>query len=123
MEKTEKFLYWSPRILSILFIIFLSMFSLDVYEPGMSAREVAIGMLMHNIPSFIMIVLLIIAWRNDIFGAISFIGAGLLYMVFIVMNTTQPWYIAITWAISIVGPAFLIGILFLMNWRRNRKAI
>ena len=119
MEKTGKFLFWLPRILSVLFILFLSMFSLDVYEPGMSAREVAIRMLMHNIPSFIMIVLLIIAWRNDIFGAISFIGAGLFYMAFIVMNTTQPWYIAITWGLSSVGPAFLIGILYLMSWRRK----
>ena len=34
MKKTGKGLYWAPRILSILFICFLSLFSLDVFEPG-----------------------------------------------------------------------------------------
>lgn len=121
MEKTEKFLYRLPRILSILFILFLSLFSLDVFESGMSFREIAIGLFMHNIPTLVMIVVLIIAWRNDAFGAIAFIGAGLLYMVFVVMNTTQPWYIAITWGLSIAAPAFLIGILYLMSWRTKTK--
>jgi hypothetical protein len=122
MDKTEKFLHRLPRILSILFILFLSLFSLDVFEPGKSFREIAIGLFMHNIPSLVMIVVLIISWRNDVFGAIGFIGAGLIYMAFVVMNTTQPWYIALTWGLSIAAPAFLIGILYLMSWRTKTKA-
>lgn len=123
MEKTGKLLYWAPRILSILFIIFLSLFSLDVYKPGMSLSEIATGMFMHNIPTLVMIVVLIMALRIDAFGAIGFIGAGLFYMAFVVMNTTQPWYIAMTWGKSIAGPAFLIGILFLVNWPKIKKAV
>lgn len=122
MDKTEKFLHRLPRILSILFILFLSLFSLDVLEPGKSFREIAIGLFMHNIPSLVMIAVLIISWRNDVFGAIGFIGAGLIYMAFVVMNTTQPWYIALTWGLSIAAPAFLIGILYLMSWRTKTKA-
>ena len=122
MDKTEKFLHRLPRILSILFILFLSLFSLDVLEPGKSFREIAIGLFMHNIPSLVMIAVLIISWRNDVFGALGFIGAGLIYMAFVVMNTTQPWYIALTWGLSIAAPAFLIGILYLMSWRTKTKA-
>ena len=122
MDKTEKFLHRLPRILSILFILFLSLFSLDVLEPGKSFREIAIGLFMHNIPSLIMIVVLLISWRNDVVGAIGFIGAGLFYMAFVVMNTQQPWYIALTWGLSIAAPAFLIGFLYLMSWRTKTKA-
>lgn len=123
MKKTGNLLYWAPRILSILFICFLSLFSLDVYESGMSVGDVALGLFMHNIPSLIMIALLVIAWRRDIVGAISFIGAGLLYsglVAFNVVNSALPWYIAITWGLTIAGPAFLIGILYLINWQREK---
>mgnify|MGYP002070012838 CR=1 FL=1 len=30
-RKVSRFLYWTPRILSILFILFLAMFSLDIF--------------------------------------------------------------------------------------------
>ena len=89
MKKTGNFLYWTPRILSILFICFLSLFSLDVYQPGMSAGDVALGLFIHNIPSLIMIVLLVIAWRREIVGAVGFIGAGLLYIGLVVSNVVN----------------------------------
>lgn len=121
-----KILYWTPRILSILFICLLTLFSLDVFEPGMSAGETALGLLMHNIPSIIMIILLVIAWRKEIIGAVSYFGAGLLYIgfvVFSVINSGLQWYLAITWSITIAGPAFIIGILFLINWKKETKRI
>lgn len=123
MKKTGKFIYWTPRILSILFVCFLALFSLDVIQPGLSFGQILIGLIMHNIPSLILIVILVIAWRREIVGAIGFIGAGLLYIGFVtfsVVNSGLPWYIALSWSLSIAGPAFLIGVLFLINWR-NRK--
>ena len=57
--KIKKSTYWMPRILSILFICFLSLFSLDVFQPGMSTAEIALGLFMHNIPSIILIFLLV----------------------------------------------------------------
>jgi len=37
---------------------------------------------MHNIPVFIMIIVLVIAWKHEIVGAIAFLLAGLIYVVF-----------------------------------------
>lgn len=34
---------------------------------------------MHNIPVFILIILLCVGWKYEIVGAIAFIGARLLY--------------------------------------------
>lgn len=124
MKKTGKILYWMPRLLSILFICFLTLFSFDVFEPGMSAGEVALGLLMHNIPSIIMIILLIIAWSKEIVGAVSYFGVGLLYIGFVtfsVVNSGLQWYLAITWSITIAGPAFTIGALFLINWKKKKR--
>ena len=48
----NKFIYWAPRILSIIFILFLAMFSLDVITPDASFGEIIVGLFMHNIPVY-----------------------------------------------------------------------
>ena len=123
MKKTEKILYWAPRILSILFICFLTLFSLDVLEQGKSTGKILIGLFMHNIPSIIMIILLVIAWRKESVGAICYLGAGFLYIgvvTFSVINSELPWYV-ITRSLTVAGPTFIIGILFLINWKKRTK--
>ena len=122
--KTSRLLYWTPRVLSILFICFLTMFSLDVFEPGRSAGEIAIGLLMHNIPSIILTILLVISWKKEIVGALGYFGAGLFYAGLVikqVSNSDLPWYDAITRSLVIAGPAIIIGILFLINWRKRKE--
>jgi hypothetical protein len=121
-KKISKFLYWTPRILSILFLLFLAMFSLDVFGNGYSFWETVFGLFMHNIPVFILAGLLIISWKYEIVGGIAFILAGLAYIVLLFMNPKLEWYMLI-WAITIAGPSFLVGVLFLLNWRNKKKRI
>ncbi|HNW71606.1 MAG TPA: hypothetical protein PKZ36_00680 [Candidatus Paceibacterota bacterium] len=93
-------------------------FSLDVFEPGLSAKEIAIGLFMHNIPALILLIVVIISWKHEIVGGIVFILAGLLYIIMLIINSSE-WYM-LTWSLQIAGPAFLIGILFILNWRKKR---
>jgi hypothetical protein len=118
-ENISKFVYWTPRILSILFILFLMMFSLDVFEPGLSAKEIAIGLFMHNIPALILLIVTIISWKHEIVGGIIFILAGLLYIIVLITNPFE-WYM-LAWSLQIAGPSFFIGILFILNWRKKRS--
>lgn len=126
MKKARGILYWAPRILSILFIFYLTLFSLDVFQPGMSAKQIALGLLMHNVPSIIMIILLVIAWKKEIVGVATYFGVGLLYIGYVtfgVVNSKLQWYLAITWIMAIAGPALIIGTLFLINWKiKQRKS-
>lgn len=122
--KLSKFVYWTPRVASILFICFLALFSLDVIEPGLSTSQIVVGLIMHNIPVFVLLVLLVIAWKYEIVGAIAFILAGLLYSartIFTVVSSDLPWYLGLSWTLTIAGPAFFIGILFLINWFKKKQ--
>lgn len=78
---------------------------------------------MHNIPVFILIVVLCISWRYEIVGGIAFILAGLIYaglnIITISMDGFQWYYLS--WIIQISGIAFVIGILFLINWKRKKR--
>ena len=119
MKKVNKFIYWTPRILTILFLLFLAMFSLDIFDAGYDFWGTVLGLFMHNLPVLILLAVLIISWKYEIVGGIVFILAGLLYII-MTINRVE-WYIALVWSLNIAGPAFLIGILFLLNWRQKRK--
>lgn len=112
-------IYWTPRILSILFVVFLSLFSLDVISPELSTGQIIKGMFMHNIPTLILLIVVIISWKHEIVGGIAFILAGFSYIA-LLLNSGVPWYLGLSWSLIISGPAFLIGFLFLVNWRKKR---
>lgn len=116
----NKIIYWAPRVLGIMFLAFLAIFSLDVFTPGADTGEVILGFLIHNIPVFILALVLWLAWKRELIGGILFILAAAFYVVITVVNAFQSvWYMLAQDAI-IAGPAFLIGILFFINWRKKR---
>ncbi len=81
---TIKLLTWTPRVLGVLFILFVSMFSLDVFAEGYTPLETAIAFLMHNLPSFVMLVALLLAWYKkwEWAGAIGYLGFAVWYFSF-----------------------------------------
>jgi hypothetical protein len=88
-----------PRILAILFTIFISLFALDVFgEPHWF-----IALFMHLIPSYILTILTIIAWKNEKIGGILFLAAAVLSVI--LLRSTVP---------VILIPTLIIGTLFLM---------
>ncbi|HRY63155.1 MAG TPA: hypothetical protein P5267_00915 [Patescibacteria group bacterium] len=123
MKKINQFIYWTPRILSIIFILFLTLFSLDVFEPGISLKQALLGLLIHNIPTLVLLAIVIISWRHEIVGGIAFILAGTFYLATLIKTITDTgfqWYY-LSWAIQISGIAFFIGILFLIGWLKKKK--
>ena len=119
MNKINKFIFWIPRILGILFILFLAMFSLDVFEGNYGFWGTVVGLFMHNIPAMILLIVLIISWKHELVGAVTFILAGFLYIL-ILLITGFEWYMLLG-ILQISGIAFLVGILFLIGWRQKKK--
>ena len=123
-NKKHDFIFWAPRILSILFILFLALFSLDVFDGNYGFWGTILGLFMHNIPSLVLLLVLVIAWKHDLVGAVIFFLAGLVYTALIGYRTISGGHFEpymITWPFIISGPAFVIGGLFLIGWLRKRK--
>ena len=99
-------LKWSTRILSILVAIFLSLFSLDVFNEGRSGSDLLVALMMNLIPSFLVLIVAIVAWKNEKWGAIGFALLGLAYIIFAWGKFDVLSYIVIS------GPLFLIAGLF-----------
>ena len=120
MKTVSKFIYWAPRILSIMFILVLALFSLDAISPESSIWQIILGLFMHNIPVFILTILLIISWKHEIVGAITFAIAGLLYIILLTFSQDFQWFM-LSWSLIIALPSLLIGFLFLLNWKKKKK--
>ena len=101
--------YWIPRVLTIIFLGFLALFSLDIFEGNYGFWGTAVGLFMHNIPVMIL--------------AIVFVMAGLWYITLVgrnmIMHPGQPG--TIFSSLIIAGPALFIGILFLVGWYKKRS--
>jgi len=113
-QAVKKSLFWMPRILGILFAVFVSIFAFDVFDEGYGFWKTILALLIHLIPTGLILLALIIAWRWEWVGGILFIALGI-------------WYIIAFWGrfilisyIMISGPLFLIAILFLVNWLYRR---
>lgn len=114
MDK-NKIVYWSPRIISIIFILFISIFAFDVFGEGYGFPEVLVALFMHLIPSFILIGLTILAWKKPKIGGWFFISLGIGFTIF--FNT----YREIISFLIISGPVFLIGALYLIESYNKKK--
>lgn len=107
---TTQLLHWAPRVLCILFTLFLSIFAFDVFQEGHSWYMTLLAFFMHLLPAFLVLLLLVLAWRHEVLGGIGYIGLGVLYLVW--AWGRFPWSVYVV----ISGPLFLIGCLYLADW-------
>jgi len=102
-------LYWTPRILSIAFALFLSVFALDVFESASGFWEIVSALLIHLIPVYVVLIFAALAWRWEWVGAVAFPALALLYIV-----ATFGMFPLLNYLIM-TGPLFVIGALFLVR--------
>ena len=117
----KKIVYWMPRVLAILFTLFIMLFSLDVFDGTSSHTDQLIGFFMHILPAYGIILVIVLAWKKDIIGMIGFalIAIGLFMMV---MGSNQPSSSAVNPAVFFIsGPALLISLLYGFSWILNKK--
>jgi len=103
-----------------MFICFLALFSLDVFQPGLGFWQIALGLFIHNIPALVLSVVLLISWKYEIVGGIGFIFAGVFYIVMLLGHF--EWYM-LSWILTISGPAFLVGVLFFASWFQKKNNV
>lgn len=101
-----KKLHLIGKLLAIGLILFLSLFALDT--------PLGIGLLIHLVPSLILIIILVLAWKKPIFGSL-YILVGLAFTIF--FNTyRQP----ITF-LTISGIPILTGVIFTLAAKFSKQ--
>lgn len=109
-----KFLHWAPRLLSLGFVLFVSIFALDVFSEY-SGVSVVLPLLMHLVPSFALLAVTLVAWKYEWVGAVSFLGFAVWYVW--TAGLDRPW----SWYAAIAAPSALVGLLYLADWWQQRQ--
>ncbi len=109
----KKFLYWTPRILSIVMVCFISIFAFDVFDENNTAWETAVALFIHLLPSIVAVVIIIVAWKKEQIG-------GWLFMALAVAIMFLGRFQLVT--ILVVSlPLALVGAMFLAHYYKYKK--
>ena len=109
------FLGWFTRILAILAILFVLMFSLDSFGGDKPAVRQILEFLINSIPALILICALFVAWKYEIIGGVIFIGVAIGLGIFWDSFTGNSG------SLIILAPFFLVGLLFILHGLLSRK--
>lgn len=107
--KFHHFLTWTPRVLAIAFVLFISLFSLDAFSGSAPLSEKLLGFAIHLIPSFAFAGLTYVAWKRPKIGGIVFLLLS--FFTVLAFDTYEQWQSLLT----ITGVPLLTGILFLVS--------
>jgi len=125
MEKSINVFHWLPRIICILAILFVSMFALDAFDPELTLWKQIVDFLIHLIPSYIMIALLVIAWKWEYVGGIIFTVIGFVFCVSVFLLNYNRNHFSIAQSIIstliVAVPFVLVGILFMMSHNKKKQ--
>lgn len=119
-----KTLYWIPRVLGIAAIAFISLFALDAFDGDAPFFEKLLGFGIHLIPSFILLLLLWLAWKKELIGGLIFMGIAVAVSPWLWKhNYAMNQSVAITASIiaAIALPFFVIGLLFVVHYYLAKK--
>jgi hypothetical protein len=104
-----KLLYWFPRILAILTGLVMMLFSFDSFGGDNPFGKQLLEFLMHNIPVFVLIIILVIAWKYEI------IGGALFILLFITLGIFFKSFSGNPASLIIIAPVLISGVMFILH--------
>ena len=119
----KKILIWLPRISSILYIVVLTLIVLNVFSHGYIVWDTSTALVLHLMPTGVVLVLILIAWRWEGLGAFIFVCMAAVYA----LMTRDRFAPETHW--KIFGPLLIIALLFMLSWflqnpsRRRKQRI
>ena len=108
---------WAARFIGIIFAAFISIFAMDVFTEGFDLKDMTMALVMHMLPTLLIILVLIISWHREWIGGIAFLGIGLVYLY--ASWGKMDWY-----GIALISvPLFILSGLFFIGWSRRSQQV
>jgi hypothetical protein len=126
MKTSTKVIYWLPRILCILAILFISFFALDSFSSERTFLQNVAAFMVHLIPSFFLLAVLIVAWKWEKVGGIILIIISMAFCIFVfILNYKRTNSVSTSLMITLILgiPFFLAGILFIRSYFMKKKEL
>jgi hypothetical protein len=118
MKTSLQIVQWTPRILCILAIFFISMFALDSFDPKFTLGQQLQAFFIHLIPTYILIIFLFVAWKWEMIGGLILAAVGLGFTPFIYFHNyaiNHSVWMSLSIILMINFPFILTGGLFVLS--------
>jgi hypothetical protein len=106
---------WSPRVLLLAFAAFVSVFALDVFDEHRGLGATAVALLMHLVPTLLLVLIAALAWRRPAVGALLCFALAASYVA------TTPARMHRSALALIAGPLVVTSALYLWSWASQRR--
>jgi hypothetical protein len=126
MKKSIRIIHWIPRVICILAILFISIFSADAFSSEHNIWHQIGDFLMHLIPSFILLAFLIATWKWELIGGVIFTIIGVALSPFIYQHNyamNESVSISLLIVLMITFPFIVVGVLFIISHFMKKKQL
>jgi len=105
--KTNK-LICIPRVLAIVFIVLLLSLGLDVFSENAPFIKKMYGFFVHSVPSFVLILILVIFWKKPLIGGFLFILFSIAFTLHFHTYRSLPGLLFLTLPVVLIGLLFIV---------------
>ncbi len=108
-------LFWIPRLLAILLALFIGLFALDVFGIPAPVWKKIVGLIIHLIPSILILIITGYAWKKPLWASVGFVA----FFVFATLYF-RTYKHALNFTI-ISLPLLIIAALYAIDYFKNRR--
>ena len=124
MKTSTRVIHWIPRILCIIAILFISLFALDSFSSDRTIWQNLAAFLMHLIPSFVLLGVLIVAWKWEMVGGIILTITGIILFIALLNFNYRQRHFSLAQSLINVSllcmPFIIAGILFIVSYNKMK---
>ena len=102
-------LLWSSRILGIAMGLFLGLFALDAFAPGVPLARALVDFAVHLLPAAVVLAIVFVSWRRPWIAGVAFVLLAVAYAVMVRFR--------FAWIVGVSMPLMAVGLLNLLSWR------
>jgi hypothetical protein len=108
-DSRSRILFWTPRALALLLALFLAAFAADVFSENRGIWETVVALVMHLIPSAVVLLILAITWRREWLGGLTYLAVAIFYVVATGGRLHWSAYVVISGTLCAIAVFFFAG--------------
>lgn len=106
-------------------ILFISLFATDAFNSNLPIWQQLKDFAIHLVPSMILTIILIIAWKHELIGGIIFALIAVAFSPLIYLNNRNINHYTVSQSVNTVllvaFPFFIVGGLFILSYCMKKK--
>ena len=114
MFKKKNKWHLAATILGVLYAVALLVFAADVFNDEQNITQTFYDLLLHLIPTAVILLIVVVAYNRSLIGAIIFLVLGLMYIITGWANL--HW----TAHVLIAGPLLVLSALYITAWKSSK---